>query len=70
MAAASARVICSLKYLVTLQQSVVIKMSVCLCRRSFILGSKALSFFKEGGLGLTHPWADTWHGGINPVRFT
>lgn len=69
MAVASARVICSLKYLVTLQQSIVIKMSACMCRRSFILGRKALSCFKVGGLGLTHPWAGTRHGGINLARW-
>lgn len=69
MAVASARVIRSLKYLVTLQQSVVIKISVCVCCKSFSLGSKAPSCFKEGGLVLTHPWAGTWHGRINPARW-
>lgn len=68
MAVASAGVIRSLKYLVTLQQSVVIKISVCVCCRIFILRSKALPCFKERRLGLTHPWAGTWNGGINPAQ--
>jgi len=67
MAVASAGVICSLKYLVTLQQSIVIKMGVCLRCRSFILSSKALSGFKDGGLALTLPGAGTWHDRINPA---
>lgn len=68
MAVASARVICSLKYLVTLQQSTVIKMSVCMCRRSLILRSKALSCFKEEELGLTLTWAGNQNGRINLER--
>lgn len=69
MAMASAGVIHSLKYLVTLQQSVVIKISVCVCCRIFVLRSKALPGFKEGRLGLTHAWAGTWRGGINLAQW-